>query len=211
MKLVLNNSNLVFSNKEKTFTANLQGGYALFENYPFTENTCIILDFVTGSDVESRQRVMNTSKLRDASYIDIVSRVTEGSLRNNSKIFNPTTHEILVNTRYKVLFGFGGFSYYVINDKPIEKDYTGSTGIDKDLMFGCRRTTKTLPFLGKYVAIYIHDNVSKAQAASVYENPSEGASHIYLPEHINGLIWKDSVGNVDLTLSNEAVVTEIVG
>lgn len=208
MKLVLNNSNLVFSKKEKTFTANLQGGYALFENYPFTENTCIILDFVTGSDVASQQRVMNTSKFRDASYIDIISAVTSCSLRNG-KVFNPGLYEILVNTRYKVLFGFGGFSYYVGNNGPIEKDFTGSTGIDKDLMFGCRRITKTLPFLGKYVAIYIHDNVSKAQAASVYENPSEGASHIYLPKNINGLVWKDSVGNVDLELSNTAIIGEL--
>lgn len=211
MKIIVRNSSLVFETQKKQYSANLSGGYAINEQVALSENSCILIDFTTGNstgDGSNWQTLFNGNTIGDGTWV-IIHGNTIGCFYKNGTEYT-IANFIKPNTRFKILFSLSGKTYFSHDDYKLEKALTAGSGTDNSQIFGCRRKTKTSPFLGTYNGIYIKENLNEGDFEAWYNNPKDGCSHMYLPENINGLVWKDSIGNVDLTLSNEAVVTEIV-
>lgn len=211
MKIIVRNSSLVFETPKKQYSANLSGGYAINEQVALSENSCILIDFTTGNstgDISNWQTLFNGNTISDGTWV-VIHSSTIGCLYKAASE-DTIANFIKPNTRFKILFSLSGKTYFSFNDFKLKKTLTAGSGTDNSQIFGCRRKTKTSPFLGTYNGIYIKENLNEEDFEAWYNNPEDGCSHMYLPENIDGLVWKDSIGNVDLTLSNEAVVTEIV-
>ena len=207
MKLVLNNSNLVFSKKEKTFTANLQGGYALKKTYPWGTNWAVLLDIVTnefGSDA-APQSILGTSIIDDATIVRMTISFL-ASIKGSS--FSLITGG-LEYTRCKIVLHSSGAVLFWNSGNVIERTLSVGEKVDTDIIVGCRRTSKIQPFLGKYAGIYIANNISAENLRAFLDKPLDFATNSYVPENIDGLVWKDSIGNVDLELSNTAIIGEL--
>ena len=209
MKVIFRNTKLEFETQMTIKVADLVGGYALKNTYPWETNWAILLDIVTGeygSDA-NQQAILGTSITGDATRIvftrNLVASIKGSVPKNISQGLQYTRCKFAIHSTGSVLFWNAG--------NVTEKTFSVGEAEDTDLIVGCRRTTKTQPFLGKYAGIYIANNISAENLRAFFDKPLDFATSSYIPENINGLVWKDSIGNVDLTLSNEAVVTEIVG
>lgn len=210
MKIIVRNSSLVFETFKNQYSADLSGGYAINEQGALPENSCILIDFTTGNntgDSINPQTLFNGNATGDGTRILLHGDTLASLYKNASEV--TIANYIAPNTRFKILFSLSGKTYFSHNGYKLEKVLTAGSGIDNVQMFGCRRKHKTHPFLGTYNGIYIKENIKDEEIEAWYNNPEDGCSHMYLPENINGLVWKDSIGNIDLTLSNEAVVNEI--
>lgn len=211
MKIIVRNSSLIFETSKKQYSANLSGGYAINEQVALSENSCVLIDFTTGNntgDGMNFQTLFNGNTIGDGTWVTIHGDTIGCSYKAGA--VDTIANLIKPNTRFKILFSLSGKTYFSYGNFKLEKTLTAGSGPDNSQIFGCRRKSKTSPFLGTYNGIYIKENLNVEDFEAWYNNPEDGCSHMYLPENINGLVWKDSIGNVDLTLSNEAVVTEIV-
>lgn len=208
MKVIFRNTKLEFETQMPIKVADLVGGYALKNAYPWGTNWAVLLDIVTGelgSDTYP-QSIFGTSITGDATRA-ILTRNFLASIKG-SRPSNIT--QGLQYTRCKIAIHSSGAVLFWNAGNVIEKTLSVGENEDTDIIVGCRRTSKTQPFLGKYAGIYIANNISAENLMAFLDKPLDFATNSYVPENINGLVWKDSIGNVDLTLSNEAVVTEIV-
>lgn len=207
MKVIFRNTKLEFETQMSIKVADLVGGYALKNTYPWGTNWAILLDIVTGelgSDA-NQQAIFGTSITGDVTRLiltkNFLSAIKNGALKNINKG--------LAHTRQKIVLHSSGNGLFWNAGNVIESTQPVGEAEDIDIMVGCRRTTKTQPFLGKYAGIYIANNMSAENLRAFLDKPLDFATNSYVPENINGLVWKDSIGNVDLTLSNEVVVNEI--
>ena len=210
MKIIVRNSSLIFETSKKQYSANLSGGYAINEQVALSENSCVLIDFTTGNstgDGSNWQTLFNGNTIGDGTWIVIHGNSIGCLYKAGAEA--TIANSIKPNTRFKILFSLGGKTYFSYGNSTVAKTLTAGSGTDNSQIFVCRRKTKTSPFLGTYNGIYIKENLNEKDFEAWYNNPEDGCSHMYLPENIAGLVWKDSIGNVDLTLSNEAVVTEI--
>ena len=210
MKIIVRNSSLIFETSKKQYSANLSGGYAINEQVALSENSCVLIDFTTGNstgDGSNWQTLFNGNTIGDGTWVAIHGDTIGCLYKAGAEA--TIASSIKPNTRFKILLSLSGKTYFSYGNLKLEKTLTAGSGTDNSQIFGCRRKTKTSPFLGTYNGIYIKENLNVEGFEAWYNNPEDGCSHMYLPENINGLVWKDSIGNVDLTLSNEAVVTEI--
>ena len=207
MKVIFRNTKLEFEAQKPIKVADLVGGYALKKDYPWETNWAILVDILTeewGSDA-NQQAILGTSITGDATRF-ILTRSFLASIKGMTpkKITEGIEYsrcKILIHSSGSILFwNAGNVSEFTMSVGAVE---------DTDLIVGCRRTTKIQPFLGKYAGIYIANNISAENLRAFLDKPLNFATNSYVPENINGLVWKDSIGNVDLTLSNEAVVNEI--
>lgn len=207
MKVIFRNTKLEFEAQMPIKVADLVGGYALKNTYQWETNWAILLDIVTGelgSDTY-QQSIFGTSITGDATRAILTS-----SFQTSIKGSVPAKiADGLAYTRCKIVIHSSGAILFWNAGNVSESTNTVGEIEDKDLIVGCRRTTKSQPFLGKYAGIYIANNISAENLRAFLERPLDFATNSYVPQNIEGLVWKDSIGNVDLTLSNEAVVTEI--
>lgn len=209
MKVIFRNTKLEFESPKPIKVADLVKGYALKNTYQWGTNWSVLLDIVTnewGSDA-APQAIFGTSITADATRV-MLTRNFLASIKNGAA---GVINQGLQYTRCKIAIHSSGAVLFWNAGNVIEKTLSVGATEDKDLIVGCRRTSKTQPFLGKYAGIYIANNISAENLRAFLDKPLDFANNSYVPENINGLVWKDSIGNVDLTLSNEAVVTEIVG
>ena len=209
MKVIFRNTKLEFETQIPIKVADLVGGYALKKDWPWGTNWAILLDIVTGergSDA-APQAIFGSSITGDITRV-IMTRSFLASIKNGSQ---SSIAEGLQYTRYKIAIHSSGAVLFWNTGNATEKTFSVGEVEDKDIIVGCRRTTKVQPFLGKYAGIYIANNISAENLRAFFDKPLDFATNSYVPENIDGLVWKDSIGNVDLTLSNDAVVTEIVG
>lgn len=207
MKVIFRNTKLEFETQMPIKVADLVGGYALKNTYPWGTNWAILLDIVTnewGSDA-APQAILGTSITGDTTRV-ILTRSFITSIKNGS---TSTITNGLQYTRCKIAIHSSGSVLFWNAGNVIEKTLSVGEAEDTDIIVGCRRTTKTQPFLGKYAGIYIANNISAENLKAFLDKPLDFATNSYVPENIVGLVWKDSIGNVDLTLSNDAVVNEI--
>lgn len=208
MKVIFRNTKLEFETQMSIKVADLVGGYALKKDYPWETNWAILLDIVTnewGSDA-APQAILGNSITGDTTRViltrSFIASIKGGSVSKIADGLEYTRCKIVIHSSGSVLFwNAGNVSEFTLSAGAVE---------DTDIMVGCRRTTKTYPYLGKYAGIYIANNVSADSLKTFLDNPMQYANHAYLPGSIDGLTWKDSVGNIDLTLSNEAVITEVI-
>lgn len=208
MKVIFRNTKLVFESQKPIKVADLVGGYALKNTYPWGTNWAVLLHILTGElgADNNQQAIFGTSITSDATRIiltkNLLASIKGSSPENISKGLAHTRLKIVIHSSGAVLFWNAGNV----------SELTKSTGEVEDtgIIVGCRRTTKTSPFLGKYAGIYIANNISAENLRAFLDKPLDFSTNSYVPENIDGLVWKDSIGNVDLTLSNEAVVNEIV-
>lgn len=208
MKVIFRNTKLEFETQMPIKVADLVGGYALKNTYPWETNWAVLLDIVTGelgSDTYV-QAIFGTSITGDVTRAILTSSFLTTIKGGTLKKFA----DGVAYTRYKIVIHSSGALLFLNAGNVIEKTLSVGENEDKDLIVGCRRTNKSQPFLGKYAGIYIANNISAENLRSFLDKPLDFATNSYVPENIEGLVWKDSIGNVDLTLSNEAVVTEIV-
>ena len=204
MKVIFRNTKLEFETQMPIKVADLVGGYALKKDYPWETNWAILLDIVTnerGSDT-APQSILGTSITGDTTRVmltrSFITAIKGGSLTAITDGLEYTRYKIVIHSSGSVLFwNAGNVSEFTMSAGAVE---------DTDIMVGCRRTTKSQPFLGKYAGIYIANNISAENLKAFLDKPLDFATNSYVPENIEGLVWKDSIGNVDLTLSNEAVV-----
>lgn len=209
MKVIFRNTKLVFESPKPIKVADLVGGYALKKTYPWETNWAILLDIVTnewGSDA-APQSIFGSSITGDITRIQF-TRNFLASIKNGAPA---VINQGLQYTRCKIAIHSSGAVLFLNAGNVIEKTLSVGEVKDTDIIVGCRRTTKVQPYLGKYAGIYIANNISAENLRVFLDKPLDFATNSYVPENIDGLVWKDSIGNVDLTLSNEAVVTEIVG
>lgn len=207
MKVIFRNTKLEFETRMPIKVADLVGGYALKNTYPWGTNWAILLDIVTnelGSNA-APQSILGTSITGDATRVILTSgfiaSIKGGSLHKITDGLEYTRCKIVIHSSGSVLFwNAGNVNELTLSAGAVE---------DTDIIVGCRRTTKSQPFLGKYAGIYIANNISAENLRAFLDKPINFATNSYVPENINGLVWKDPIGNVDLTLSNEAVVNEI--
>lgn len=207
MKVIFRNTKLVFESQKPIKVADLVGGYALKNTYPWGTNWAILLDIVTnewGSDA-APQAIFGTSITGDTTRVmltrSFIASIKEGNLSKIADGLEYTRCKIVIHSSGSVLFwNAGNVSKVTLSAGAVE---------DTDIIVGCRRTTKIQPYLGKYAGIYIANNISAENLMAFLNKPLDFATNSYVPENIEGLVWKDSIGNVDLTLSNEAVVNEI--
>lgn len=207
MKVIFRNTKLVFESQKPIKVADLVGGYALKNTYPWETNWAILLDIVTnewGSEA-APQAIFGTSITGDTTRVmltrSFIASIKEGNLSKIADGLEYTRCKIVIHSSGSVLFwNAGNVSKVTLSAGAVE---------DTDIIVGCRRTTKTQPYLGKYAGIYIANNISAENLMAFLNKPLDFATNSYVPENIEGLVWKDSIGNVDLTLSNEAVVNEI--
>ena len=207
MKVIFRNTKLEFETQMPIKVADLVGGYALKTDYPWETNWAILLDIVTnelGSNA-APQAILGTSITGDTTRVVLTSSflaaIKGGSLSKITDGLAYTRCKIVIHSSGSVLFwNAGNVSEFTLSAGAVK---------DTDLIVGCRRTSKSQPFLGKYAGIYIANNISAENLRAFLDKPLNFATNSYVPENIIGLVWKDSIGNVDLTLSNEAVVNEI--
>ena len=207
MKVIFKNTKLVFESQGPIKVADLVEGYALKKDYPWGTNWAVLVDILTeelGADA-NQQAILGTS---------ITGDITRFILTKNflATIKGSTPQKITEGIEYsrcKIVIHSSGAVLFWNAGNVIEKTLSVGAAEDTDIIVGCRRTTKIQPFLGKYAGIYIANNISAENLRAFLDKPLDFATNSYVPENINGLVWKDSIGNVDLTLSNEAVVTEI--
>lgn len=207
MKVIFRNTKLEFETQMPIKVADLVGGYALKKDYPWETNWAILLDIVTnelGSGT-APQAIFGSSITADITRValtrNFVTSIKNGSLSNIAEGLQYTRYKIAIHSSGAVLFwNAGNVSEFTLSAGAVE---------DTDIIVGCRRTTKAQPFLGKYAGIYIANNISAENLRAFLDKPINFATNSYVPENIEGLVWKDPIGNVDLTLSNEAVVNEI--
>lgn len=204
MKVIFRNTKLEFETQMPIKVADLVGGYALKKDYPWETNWAILLDIVTnerGSNT-APQAILGTSITGDVTRVmltsSFITAIKGGSLTKITDGLEYTRCKIVIHSSGSVLF----WNAWNVSE------FTMSAGAveDTDIMVGCRRTTNSQPFLGKYAGIYIANNISAENLKAFLDKPLDFATNSYVPENIEGLVWKDSIGNVDLTLSNEAVV-----
>lgn len=207
MKVIFRNTKLEFEAQMPIKVADLVGGYALKNTYPWGTNWAVLLDIVTGGDLGNsthQQAIFGTSITGDATRAILTS-----SIQTSIKGSTPAKlASVVVYTRYKIVIHSSGAILFWNAGNVSESTNTVGEIEDKDLIVGCRRTNKSQPFLGKYAGIYIANNISAENLRAFLDKPLDFATNSYVPENIEGLVWKDSIGNVDLTLSNEAVVNE---
>lgn len=209
MKVIFRNTKLEFESPKPIKVADLVKGYALKNTYQWGANWSVLLDIVTnewGSDA-APQAIFCTSITVDATRV-MLTRNFLASIKNGAA---GVINQGLQYTRYKIAIHSSGAVLFWNAGNVIEKTLSVGEVKDTDIIVGCRRTSKSQPYLGKYAGIYIANNISAENLRAFLDKPLDFATNSYVPENINGLVWKDSIGNVDLTLSNEAVVTEIVG
>lgn len=207
MKVIFRNTKLVFESQEPIKVADLVEGYALKKDYPWETNWAILVDILTeewGSDA-NQQAILGTSITGDATRF-ILTRNFQASIKGSTP---QKITEGIEYSRCKIVIHSSGAVLFWNAGNVIEKNLSVGEVENKDLIVGCRRTTKIQPFLGKYIGIYIANNISAENLRAFLDKPLDFATNSYVPENIEGLVWKDSIGNVDLTLSNEAVVNEI--
>ena len=207
MKVIFRNTKLEFETQKPIKVADLVGGYALKNTYPWGTNWAILLHIVTGELGSNAvpQAIFGTSITNDATRAILTS-----SLLTSIKGSSPAKlADALAYTRYKIVIHSSGAILFWNAGNVSESTNRVGANEDTDIIVGCRRTTKSQPFLGKYAGIYIANNISAENLKAFLDKPLDFATNSYVPENINGLVWKDSIGNVDLTLSNEVVVNEI--
>lgn len=209
MKVIFRNTKLEFETQMPIKVADLVGGYALKNAYPWGTSWAVLVDILTGelgSDA-APQAIFGTSITNDTTRAtltkNIITSIKGGAPQKITEGIEYSRCKIAIHSSGSVLFWNSG--------NVIEKTLSVGENEDTDIMVGCRRTSKTQPFLGKYAGIYIANNISAENLRAFLDKPLDFATNSYVPKNINGLVWKDSIGNLDLTLSNEAVVTEIVG
>ena len=207
MKVIFRNTKLEFEAQMPIKVADLVGGYALKKTYPWGTNWAVLLDIVTGelgSDANP-QSIFGTSITSDSSRVvltkNFLASIKGGSYNNIS--------EGLAYNRCKIVIHSSGAILFLNAGNVSELTSPAGEVEDIDFIVGCRRTSKTQPFLGKFAGIYVANNISAGNLNAFLDKPLDFATNSYVPENIDGLVWKDSIGNVDLTLSNEAVVNEI--
>lgn len=207
MKVIFRNTKLEFESHKPIKVADLVGGYALKKDYPLGTNWAILVDILTeelGADA-NQQSILGTSITGDITRF-ILTRNFQASIKGSKP---QSITEGIEYSRCKIVIHSSGAVLFWNAGNVIEKTLSVGAVEDTDIMVGCRRTTKTQPFLGKYAGIYIANNISAENLRAFLDKPLDFATNSYVPENIEGLIWKDSVGNVDLELSNTAIIGEL--
>ena len=179
-------------------------GYGINSNNLLSaSNSCLSIDFSTGQNVTTTEFVFQAST-SDSTSIQISGGYVYLEIQKGAYF----RERVTPNTRYKITFGMNG---NIIFNGIAQSAITPGVKTDNTFIIGVRRTSeRTYPFTGKYYEITVAEtnDLTALDAGTL----SAGITHHYTmgSVEIASSVWKDTVGNADITLYDaSAIITPL--